>query len=146
MCSNDIKCKYMFMFPLKNLACKELTVLKQCPPPYLHGLTEIKPWINDCMPSGNSGNLWQTAWGVLCLHETQYILIHAPYTRIVVFHHQICYNDNNDDVFITAIFVKYCSTTVSFYNVWANLCCSGCSPIGENSLWNGTIAVKLNYH
>ena len=25
MWSNDIKCKYMFMFPLNNLACKELT-------------------------------------------------------------------------------------------------------------------------
>ena len=26
------------------------------------------------------------------------------------------------------------------YNVWADLRCSGCSPLGEKSLWNGTIA------
>ena len=27
------------------------------------------------------------------------------------------------------------------YNSWANLRCSSCSPLGEKSLWNGTIAV-----
>ena len=26
------------------------------------------------------------------------------------------------------------------YNSWANLRCSSCSPLGEKSLWNGTIA------
>ena len=38
-----------------------------------------------------------------------------------------------------ALFVKYCYTTVSCYNVWANSCCLGCSPLGERSLWKGTI-------
>ena len=29
--------------------------------------------------------------------------------------------------------------SVSCYNIWANSCCSGCSPLGEKSLWNGTV-------
>ena len=33
--------------------------------------------------------------------------------------------------------------SVSCYNVRANLCCSGCSPLGEKSLWNGTIVEDL---
>ena len=38
--------------------------------------------------SRTSGKFWQTAWCVICCdHKTQYILIHAAYTRIVVFHH-----------------------------------------------------------
>ena len=28
---------------------------------------------------------------------------------------------------------------VGCYNSWANIRCSGCSPLGEISLWNGTI-------
>ena len=31
--------------------------------------------------------------------------------------------------------------SVGCYNVWADLHCSGCSPPGEKSLWNGTTAM-----
>ena len=31
--------------------------------------------------------------------------------------------------------------SVGCYNLCANLCCLGCSPLGEKSLWNGTITI-----
>ena len=71
-----------------------------------------------------AGKLWQL-FKVLYVfeHETQYVLIHAPYTRIVVYWHisnispmilkrQICFNTAT---FCTAaVFVKYCYTTGSW--------------------------------
>ena len=83
-------------------------------------------------------------------HKTQHLLIHDPNARIVVFWHisnmpplisyrQIFYF--TPMFCMAAIFVKYCSTTVSCCNIWANLCCLGCSPLGEKSLWNGTIYI-----
>ena len=56
-------------------------------------------------------------------HSPQYILIHAPYTHIAVFRHisnmplQISWSQlyyNTPMFCIAAIFVKYCSTTVSW--------------------------------
>ena len=46
----------------------------------------------------------------------------------------------------TAIFVKYCYTTVGCYNSCADIGCSGCSPLGEISLWNGAIAPLTAMH
>ena len=82
-------------------------------------------------------------------HKAQYLLIRAPFTCMVVFWHisnvppmisssQICCNTAT--FCIAAIFMKYFYTmAVSCYNSWANLRCSSCSPLGEKSLWNGTI-------
>ena len=56
-------------------------------------------------------------------HKTQYLLIRAPYTRIVVFWHisnilpmilQSQISCNTPTFYITAIIVKYCYTTVSW--------------------------------
>ena len=56
-------------------------------------------------------------------HKTQYLLIRAPYTRIVVFWHisnthpmisQSQSSCNTPTFYITAIFVKYCYTTGSW--------------------------------
>ena len=69
-----------------------------------------------------SGKLWQLSKVTYDFeHKTQYLLIHAPIIRIVVFWHignvplmisqsQIC---NTATFCIAAIFVKYCYTTGS---------------------------------
>ena len=50
MWSNDIKCKYMFMFPLKNLARKELThVSLLCSSCHIHTPNSNNYW-NECNP------------------------------------------------------------------------------------------------
>ena len=72
-------------------------------------------------PAGSYDKTTRTA---ICFeHKTQYLLIHAPYTRIVVFWYisniapmisqsQIsCYTPT---FFIVAIFVKYCYATGSW--------------------------------
>ena len=41
---------------------------------------------------------------------------------------------------MAAIFVKYCNTTGS-YNPWANLRCSGCSPLGEKCRERGLLFI-----
>ena len=78
-------------------------------------------------------------------HETQDLLIHAPYTRIVVCWHisnmpwgHICYD--TPMFCITAIFVKYCFTTFS----WLLYCMSQFTlfrllTVWGNSFWNGII-------
>ena len=72
-------------------------------------------------------------------HKTQYRLIHDPYTRIVVFGYisSIPYQFRK----VKVVMITPCFVQPSFgcYNVWANLCCSGCSPLGEKLLWNGTM-------
>ena len=86
-------------------------------------------------------------------HKTEYILIHAKYTRIVVLWHisnippkdfveSICYN--SPMFYTAAIFVKYCYTTaVGCCDLWANMRCLGCSLLGEKELWNRTINQPL---
>ena len=76
-----------------------------------------------------------------------YLLIHAPYTRIVVFdisvicRHRFCrvkfviipscfYSSNFSETLL--------QPSVVCYNVWAYLRCSICSPLGEN-------IVKMGY-
>ena len=72
-------------------------------------------------PAGSYDKTTRTA---ICFeHKTQYILIHAPYTRIVVFWHisnippmisQSQISCNTPTFYIAAIFVKYCYTTGSW--------------------------------
>ena len=74
-----------------------------------------------CEPAGK---LWQLCKELYVFeHKMQYLLIHAPYTRIVVFWHtsnippmiskgQICFNIAT--FCTTSIFVKYCYTTDSW--------------------------------
>ena len=70
-----------------------------------------------------AGKLWQLCKVLYVFeHKTQYLLIHSPFTHIMVFWHignidpmmlysQICYNTAT--VCIAAVFVKYCYTTGS---------------------------------
>ena len=72
-------------------------------------------------PAGSYGKTTRTA---ICFeHKTQYLLIRAPYTRIVVFWHisnipsiisQSQISCNTPTFYIAAIFVKYCYTTGSW--------------------------------
>ena len=85
-------------------------------------------------------------------HKTQYLLIRAPYTRIMVFWHisnippmisQIQISCNTPTFYKATIFVKYCYTTaVGCYNSWANVRCSGCYTLGEKLLWNRSISIR----
>ena len=97
--------------------------------------------------SRTNGEVMTTVQGVIehvFEHNTQYHLVHAPFTRFVIFWHignapsrislsQICCNTTT--FCIATIFVKYCYATGSG---WPNLRSSSCSPLGEKSLWNGT--------
>ena len=84
-----------------------------------------------------AGSYDKTTRIAICFEQkTQYLLIHAPYTHIVVFWHisnippmilQSQISCNTPTFYIAAIFVKYCYC----YNPWANLRCSGCYPLGE---------------
>ena len=70
------------------------------------------------------GSYDKTTRTAICLeHKTQYLLIHAPYTRIVVFWHisnippmisQSQISCDTPTFYIAAIFVKYCYTTASW--------------------------------
>ena len=72
-------------------------------------------------PEGSYDKTTRTA---ICFeHKTQYLLIRAPYTRIVVFWHisnippmisQSQISCNTSTLYITAIFVRYCYTTGSW--------------------------------
>ena len=72
-------------------------------------------------PAGSYDKTTRTA---ICFeHKTQYLLIYAPYTRIVVFWHisnippMILHSQiscNTPTFYIAAILVKYCYTTVSW--------------------------------
>ena len=66
-------------------------------------------------------------------------LVHASYTHIVLFLYisniprsQMCYN--TPMFYMTAIFVKYCYTTCSCYNLRADIRCSRSSPLRDKSL------------
>ena len=90
-------------------------------------------------PAGSYDKTTRTA---ICFeHKTQYLLIRAPYTPIVVFWHisnippmisQSQISCNTPTFYIAAIFVKYAiQPAVGCYNPWANLRCSGYYPLGE---------------
>ena len=105
-------------------------------------------------PAGSYDKTTRTA---ICFeHKTQYILIRAPYTRIVVFWHisiippmisQSQISCNTPTFYIAAIFVKYCyrQPAVGCHNSWANLRCSGCYPLGEKLLWNRSIGQCVSF-
>ena len=71
-----------------------------------------------------AGSYDKTTRTTICFeHKTQYLLIRAPYTRIVVFWHtsnippmisQSQISCNTPTFYIAAIFVKYCYTTGSW--------------------------------
>ena len=79
-----------------------------------------------CGLSRTSRKFWQDYSNcyIICFeHKTQYLLIRAPYTRIVVFWHisnippmisQSQISCNTPTFYIAAIFVKYCYTTGSW--------------------------------
>ena len=86
-------------------------------------------WHDPFMQHVHSMGIDQSHWYVttrtaMCFeHKTQYLLIRAPYTRIVVFWHisnippmisQSQINCNTPTFYIAAIFVKYCYTTGSW--------------------------------
>ena len=72
----------------------------------------------------STGSYDKTTRTAICFeHKTQYLLIRAPYTRIVVFWHisnippmisQSQISCNTPTFYIAAIFVKYCYTTGSW--------------------------------
>ena len=103
-----------------------------------------------CEPAGK---LWQLC-KVLYVseHKTQYLLIHAPFTRIVVFWHignvppmisesQICCSTAT--FCVATIFVKIAIQPAVGYNSLANLRSLSCSPLGKFFFWNGTIVCYL---
>ena len=71
-----------------------------------------------------AGSYNKTTWTAICFeHKTQYLLIRAPYTSIVVFWHisnilpmisQSQISCNTPMLYIAAIFVRYCYTTGSW--------------------------------
>ena len=93
-----------------------------------------------------AGKLWQLCKVLYVFeHKAQYLLIHAPITRIVVFDTLVTYPQWVKFVVILPRFVfqQYSwniaiQPAMGCYNSWANLRCSSCSPLGEKSLWNGT--------
>ena len=92
-----------------------------------------------------AGSHDKTTWTAICFeHKTQYLLIRAPYTRIVVFWHISNIPPWLRRVKLVVIPQQYLwniaiQLAVGCYNSWANLRCSGCYPLGEKLLWNRSI-------
>ena len=94
-------------------------------------------------PAGSYDKTTRTA---ICFeHKTQYLLIRAPHTRIVVFWHisnippmisQSQISCNTPTFYIAAIFVKYIQPAVGCYNSWANLKEFGLLSARGKLLWN----------
>ena len=102
-----------------------------------------------------AGSYDKTTRAAICFeHKTQYLLICAPYTRIVVFWHisnispmisQSQTSCNTPTFCIAAIFVNIAiRPAVGCYNSWANLRCSGCVPLGENYCETGQLWCHCN--
>ena len=101
-----------------------------------------------------AGSYDKTARTAICFeHKTQYLLIRAPYTRIVVFWHisnippmisQSQISCSTPTLCIAAIkWDIVMQPAVGCYNSRANLRCSGCYPLGEKLLWNRSIGPML---
>ena len=115
------------------------------------------PWIDPSHRCGHpqaacrepAGSYDKTTRVALCFeHKTQYLLIRAPYTCIVVFWHisnippmisQSQISCNTTTFCIAAI-----QPAVGCYNSWANLRCSGYLPLGGKLLWNRSIAMSTH--
>ena len=94
----------------------------------LNELSENRPVSQIRAPLGGlsrtSGSYDKTTQTAICFeHKTQYLLIRAPYTHIVVFWHisnippmisQSQISCNTPTFYIATIFVKYCYTTGSW--------------------------------
>ena len=74
-------------------------------------------------------------------------MLHTPalwyFDKSVICPHKFC---GVKFVIIPQYFVKQqyfwniaLQRSVDCYSIWSNLWCSGCQPLGEKSLWNGTI-------
>ena len=98
-------------------------------------------------PAGSYDKTTRTA---ICFeHKTQYLLIHAPYTRIVVFWHISNLPPLFRRVKLVVMPPRFIEQqylwniaiqpAVGCYKPWANLRCSGCYPLGEKLLWNRSI-------
>ena len=102
-------------------------------------------------PAGKVWQLYKVLYMLYAFeHKTQYLLFHAPFTCIVIFWH---IGNMYPKWFRRVKFVvippcivlqQYLwniaiQPAVGCYNSWANLWCSGCSPLGEKLLWNRTI-------
>ena len=95
-------------------------------------------------PEGSYDKTTPTA--ICCEHKTKYLIIRAPYTRIVVFWHISNIPPWFRRVklvviprrFIQQQFLRNIAIqpAVRCYNSWANLRCSGCYPLGGKLLWN----------
>ena len=105
-------------------------------------------------PAGSYDKTTRTA---ICFeHKTQYLLIHAPYTRIVVFWHISNLPPLFRRVKLVVIPPRFIEQqylwniaiqpAVGCYKPWANLRCSGCYPLGEKLLWNRSIEFIVQYH
>ena len=107
-------------------------------------------------PAGSYDKTTRTA---ICFeHKTQYLLIRAPYTHIVVFWHISNIPPWFRRVKLVVIPQRFIQQqylwdiviqpAVGCYNSWANLQCSGCYPLGEKLLWNrsfGPFLAKIHY-
>ena len=100
-----------------------------------------------CEPAGSYDKNIRTA---ICFeHKTQYLLILAPYTRIVVFWHISNIPPWFRRVKLVVIPPRFIlqqfllniaiQSAVGCYNLWAKVRCSGCYPLGEKLLWNRSI-------
>ena len=102
-------------------------------------------------PAGSYDKTIRTA---ICFeHKTQYLLIRAPYTRIVVVWHIsniLPWLRRGKLVVIPPRFIQQqylrniaIQPANGCYNSCANLRCSGCYPLGEKLLWNRFIENTL---
>ena len=100
-------------------------------------------------PAGSYDKTTRTA---ICFeHKTQYLLIHAPYTRIVVFWHISNLPPLFRRVKLVVIPPRFIEQqylwniaiqpAVGCYKPWANLRCSGCYPLGEKYCETGLLCV-----
>ena len=109
-------------------------------------VSQIRAPLAACRES--TGKLWQLCKVLYVFeHKTQYLLIQASYTRIVVFWHignQITYPRWFRRVKFVVIPPRFVwqqylwniaiQPAVGRYNSWANLRCSSCSLLGEKNL------------
>ena len=111
----------------------------------------LQMWVPLAACHKPAGKLWQLCKVLYVFeHKMQYLLIHAPYTRIAFFFYTSATNPQRfrrvKFVLIPICFVQHqylwniaIQLVDGCYNSWANKQCSGCWPLGEISLWNWTI-------
>ena len=137
-------------FPLKSVAGKRFPAFPAHVQPAIdqsHRYGRPKAACRE--PAGSYDKTTRTA---ICVeHKTQYLLIRAPYTRIVVFRHisnvppmisQSQISCNTPTFYYIYLWNIAIQPAVGCYNSWANLRCSGCYPLGENYCETGLLRVS----